>query len=71
MAFNKTKTDPELGLKIHEHLVKCGVETPVTDNGLTRTEKIDLIEKNFVEVMNSLGLDLKDDSLIDTPKRVA
>ena len=71
MAFNKTKTDPELGLKIHEHLVKCGVETPVTDNGLTRTEKIDLIEKNFVEVMNTLGLDLKDDSLIDTPKRVA
>ena len=71
MAFNKTKTDPELGLKIHEHLVKCGVETPVTDNGLTRTEKIDLIEKNFVEVMNTLGLDLKDDSLVDTPKRVA
>ena len=71
MAFNKTKTDPELGLKIHEHLVKCGVETPVTDNGLTRTEKIDLIEQNFVEVMNTLGLDLKDDSLMDTPKRVA
>ena len=71
MAFNKTKTDPELGLKIHEHLVKCGVETPVIDNRLTRTEKIDLIEKNFVEVMNTLGLDLKDDSLVDTPKRVA
>ena len=71
MAFNKTKTDPELGLQIHEHLVKCGVETPVTDNGLTRTEKIDLIEQNFVEVMNTLGLDLKDDSLMDTPKRVA
>ena len=71
MAFNKTKTDPELGLQIHEHLVKCGVETPVTDNGLTRTEKIDLIEQNFVHVMNTLGLDLKDDSLMDTPKRVA
>ena len=71
MAFNKTKTDPELGLKIHEHLVKCGVETPVVDNGLSRTEKIDLIEENFVEVMKTLGLDLRDDSLVDTPKRVA
>ena len=37
MAFNKTKTDPELGLKIHEHLVKCGVETPVTDNAVSYT----------------------------------
>ena len=37
MAFNKTKTDPELGLEIHKHLVKCGVETPVLDNGISRT----------------------------------
>ena len=29
MAFNKTKTDPELGQQIHEHLVKMGVETPM------------------------------------------
>ncbi len=31
MSYNKTKTDPELGQKIHEHLVKMGVETPTVD----------------------------------------
>ena len=71
MAYNKTKTDPDLGRRVHEHLVKVGVETPVIDNGLSRTDKIELIERNFHEVMKVLGLDLTDDSLMDTPKRVA
>ena len=71
MAYNKTKTDPELGRKIHEHLVKVGVETPVIDTGLSRTDKIEKIEGHFIEVMNALGLNLADDSLMDTPKRVA
>ena len=71
MAYNKTKTDPELGRKIHEHLVKVGVETPVIDTGLSRTDKIDKIEGHFDEIMIALGLNLTDDSLMDTPKRVA
>lgn len=33
--------------------------------------KIQLIQKNFREIMAILGLDLNDDSLKDTPKRVA
>ena len=71
MSFNKTKTDPELGQKVHAHLVECGVETPQTDNGLVRTDKIDLIETKFRDIMLALGLDLEDDSLAETPKRVA
>ena len=71
MAFDKTKTDPVLGKKVHEHLMSVGVETPVIDNGLSRKEKIDKIQNNFHEIAETLGLDLKDDSLIDTPKRVA
>ena len=71
MAYNKTKTDPDLGRRVHEHLVKVGVETPVEDNGLSRTDKIEQIEGHFNKVMQVLGLDLTDDSLIDTPKRVA
>lgn len=71
MAYNKTKTDPELGRAIHAHLVKCGVETPVVENGMSRTDKIDYIEKRFADIMTALGLDLEDDSLMDTPKRVA
>jgi GTP cyclohydrolase I len=71
MSYNKTKTDPELGQKIHEHLVKMGVETPTKDNSLDRKEKIDVIEAHFNGIMRALGLDLEDDSLMDTPKRVA
>ena len=71
MSYNKTKTDPELGLKVHEHLVKMGVETPTIPNKLIRTDKIHIIEGHFKSIMETLGLDLEDDSLIDTPKRVA
>ena len=71
MSFNKTKCDPVLGKAVHEHLVKCGVETPVKDNGLSRTDKIDIIERKFADIMQTLGLDLTDDSLVETPKRVA
>lgn len=71
MSFNKTKCDPELGRRVHEHLVKMGVETPTVDNGVDRKEKIEIIERHFTEIMKTMGLDLSDDSLIETPKRVA
>jgi len=71
MSYNKQKTDPELGQKVHQHLVKMGVETPTNPNNYDRKEKIDHIEAHFAHIMRILGLDLSDDSLIDTPKRVA
>ena len=73
MSYNKTKTDPELGQKVHEHLVKMGVETPLKDTGqiIDRKGKIEVIEVLFANIMRTLGLDLTDDSLVDTPKRVA
>jgi GTP cyclohydrolase I len=71
MSYNKTKTDPELGQQVHDHLVKMGVETPIKQRNLDRKEKIDIIAGNFTEIMRALGLDLTDDSLIDTPNRVA
>ena len=55
MAFNKTKTDPELGLKVHEYLVRKGVETPQNENSLSRTEKIDLIVLDEADEMLSQG----------------
>ena len=71
MSYNKTKTDPALGQKVHEHLMSVGVETPVIDNGLSRAEKIEKIESHFDHIVTILGLDLQDDSLMETPKRVA
>lgn len=71
MSYNKTKTDPVLGQAVHEYLVKMGVETPTISSLIDRKEKIDIIEKHFKGIMETLGLDLSDDSLMDTPKRVA
>lgn len=49
------------------------IETPLR-NGifeLSDDEKINKIEHHFTQIMKTLGLDLDDDSLCDTPKRVA
>ncbi|MFP5520135.1 MAG: GTP cyclohydrolase I FolE [Bdellovibrionia bacterium] len=40
-------------------------------NQLSDEQKIDIIEKLFTEIMETLGLDLTDDSLEKTPHRVA
>ena len=73
MSLQKTKCDAELGYKIEEYLREKGVNTPtVLDSLLKKDEfKIKRIEKHFDAIMPTLGLDLGDDSLMDTPKRVA
>ena len=49
------------------------VETPVKSDAfnLTDDEKIEKIQFHFQKIMETLGLDLLDDSLKDTPRRVA
>ncbi len=72
MSLNKQKCDPELGLRVHEHLVSLGLQTPMNDDALySIKQKIDIIEQNFTNIMETLGLDLTDDSLMESPKRVA
>jgi len=68
------KKDPALGFAVEQYLVDLGVETPTTrrekiDPGPQQTEKN--IAKHFEAIMRELGLDTKDDSLRDTPQRVA
>ncbi|WP_291516338.1 GTP cyclohydrolase I FolE [Bdellovibrio sp. ArHS] len=45
--------------------------TPMIENGLSNEEKIEKITAKFVDIMETLGLDLSDDSLRETPRRVA
>jgi GTP cyclohydrolase I len=45
--------------------------TPTIENGLHNDEKIEQITQKFTEIMEILGLDLADDSLRETPHRVA
>ena len=55
-----------------EHL-GTSAETPLREDAFEMDDelKMELIEKNFREIMNILGLDLTDDSLKGTPRRVA
>ncbi len=48
-------------------------KTPLRDDAFEMDNelKMELIEKHFTEIMHVLGLDLTDDSLKGTPKRVA
>jgi GTP cyclohydrolase IA len=45
--------------------------SPTIDNQLTADQKIEKIKHHFSEIMTTLGLDLSDDSLSETPKRMA
>lgn len=45
--------------------------TPMIHNGLSNEEKIEKITEKFTDIMETLGLDLDDDSLRETPRRVA
>jgi GTP cyclohydrolase I len=71
MSFNKNKTNPELGQQVHDHLVSLGLQTPTVPNKLTIKQKVSKIEKHMAAIMETLGLDLSDDSLMETPLRVA
>ena len=56
---------------ITESDVSEELELKIDSAALDAESKIDLISNHFEEIMRILGLDLNDDSLKDTPKRVA
>lgn len=62
-------TSQEIG---DEHLF-TGIETPMLKEAfkMSDEEKIEKIELHFKQIMQTLGLDLQDDSLKGTPRRVA
>ena len=66
------KSDPSLGKEVHQFLIKEGLETPTTEAVKESNDvKIEKITKHHAEIMDILGLDRTDDSLCDTPSRVA
>jgi GTP cyclohydrolase I len=58
-------------IKVRDALINSGLETPMIDNGLTSEEKYQRIKNAFEDVVTTLGLDLTDDSLAETPHRIA
>jgi len=72
--MTKIVTDSELSkeaILVRNALIEYGLETPWHDNGLSLDSKKQIIEENMKNIMETLGLDLTDDSLCQTPTRVA
>ncbi len=69
-----TPTRPEGKRKYPSHeVLRSEIETPMIDQDLqlSTDEKQEIIEKNFREILVTMGLDISDDSLSGTPKRIA
>jgi len=58
-------------LLVRNTLTKLGLETPMIENGLSNQQKYQKIKELMSEVVGTLGLDLEDDSLAETPHRIA
>jgi GTP cyclohydrolase I len=56
-----------------DHAYLGSTETPLRADAfdLSDIEKIELIKKHFAEIMHIMGMDMTDDSLKNTPERVA
>lgn len=63
-------TDEKLGVQIQKHLTDLGIETPFKSK-YSNGEQLMTIEDKFKDIMTVMGMDLSDDSLKDTPLRVA
>ena len=61
---------PEANL-VRDTLIELGLETPMIETGLSAEEKYRRIRQQMVQVLETLGLDLSDDSLVETPHRIA
>ena len=56
---------------VRNALIEKGLETPLSGQQLTRDEKYTRIKEAMTDVVSALGLDLTDDSLEETPHRIA
>ena len=75
-AIARSDTDFQSNLSLEAQLVRTaliekGLETPMSGIKLSRDEKYTRIRDAMTQVATALGLDLKDDSLQETPHRIA
>ncbi len=54
-----------------EQVLSKVTPTPTVSNGLSDEKKIEIIAENFKNILTTLGLDLTNDSLRDSPRRIA
>ena len=56
---------------VRHALIERGLETPLLPHQFERDEKYRRIKNSFSDIARTLGLDLSDDSLCETPHRIA
>ncbi|QWK95590.1 GTP cyclohydrolase I FolE [Plesiomonas shigelloides] len=61
----------EEAIKVRAALEMHGLETPMQQSGLDKNTRKSQIQHHMTEVMRLLELDLGDDSLCETPRRIA
>lgn len=54
-----------------EQVLSKVTPTPTVKNGLDDEKKIEIIAENFKNILETLGLDLTNDSLRESPRRIA
>jgi len=70
VVYEDAELSPE-AILVRNTLTDLGLETPMIENGLTAEQKYARIRELMGEVVETLGLDLADDSLAETPHRIA
>lgn len=66
----RPELSPEAVL-VRDALIAAGLETPMLETHLSPAQKYERIKELMAEVVTTLGLDLSDDSLAETPHRIA
>lgn len=65
------KTNKTLGSEVEQIFAEMGCATPKITTDLTSEEKIEVISEKMAAILTTLGMDLSDPSLKETPRRVA
>jgi GTP cyclohydrolase I len=73
MSLQKNKTDPKQGENVEKNLRSLNLHTPTTEilTATTPEYKISTIKEHMAQIWETMGLDMTDDSLQDTPNRIA
>ena len=73
ILLNLKDSNLETIQEVGDNHVGTSLDTPMKENAhaISDKEKMEKIAANFAEIMDTLGLDLSDDSLSGTPMRVA
>ncbi|MFT6436983.1 MAG: GTP cyclohydrolase I [Candidatus Azotimanducaceae bacterium] len=71
MELDRMKVISLDAARVRNELILRGLETPLTDSCLSRDEKYERIRASMKDIVMTLGLDLNDDSLSETPHRIA